>query len=710
MEITLEDKIQYLKGVGPKLAGKLHKLGIEVVRDLVFYWPRRYEDYTHVTPIAQLNRDVSWSNGEPGQNYQTIRGKILGVANKLTSRQRMRITEVMVADETGTIKVVWFNQPFLKQYLKPGSEWILHGKVAYSTFTQELVMESPSRVRQPMIVPIYPETNGISSGYINKLVAGLKPVISSLEDFLPVEIKAKYQLLDLVSAVSQIHFPKDMETLEKARERLAFDELFLISLRAHIAKENRNYQKAKAITTSEDQVKGFVDSLPFELTGDQHKSSWQIIKDMQRDVPMNRLLNGDVGSGKTAVAAIASYAVIQSGGRVVVMAPTEVLATQHYESFQKLFGRFPKVSIGLLTANFKRVNNLGGPDAEKKLDKDRVLGAQIVIGTHALLQKNVEFEDLSLVIVDEQHRFGVAQRAALTGLMGSSSDKDLHKPHFLSMTATPIPRTLHLALFGDLDLSLIQEKPKNRKEIKTRYVEPHNRDKAYEFIRKQIQAGRQVFVICPLIEEKEDEDKVVTDLFGLDKKSVVKEYERLSKEIFPEFRVAMLHGKMKPKEKDEILVDYYAGKYHILVSTSVIEVGIDVPNASVMMIEDAERFGLAQIHQFRGRVGRGEHQSFCFLFSNTRSPLALRRLNSLESVADGFRLAEIDLETRGPGDMFGTLQSGQIELKMASFSDRILIEKASEAAARVIEEDRTLSQYSSLKQRFEVFEASKHFE
>ncbi|OQA03172.1 MAG: ATP-dependent DNA helicase RecG [bacterium ADurb.Bin400] len=388
------------------------------------------------------------------------------------------------------------------------------------------------------------------------------------------------------------------------------------------------------------------------------------------------------------------------------MAPTEVLATQHYESFQKLFGRFPKVSIGLLTANFKRVNNLGGPDAEKKLDKDRVLGAQIVIGTHALLQKNVEFEDLSLVIVDEQHRFGVAQRAALTGLMGSSSDKDLHKPHFLSMTATPIPRTLHLALFGDLDLSLIQEKPKNRKEIKTRYVEPHNRDKAYEFIRKQIQAGRQVFVICPLIEEKEDEDKVVTDLFGLDKKSVVKEYERLSKEIFPEFRVAMLHGKMKPKEKDEILVDYYAGKYHILVSTSVIEVA----NASVMMIEDAERFGLAQIHQFRGRVGRGEHQSFCFLFSNTRSPLALRRLNSLESVADGFRLAEIDLETRGPGDMFGTLQSGQIELKMASFSDRILIEKASEAAARVIEEDRTLSQYSSLKQRFEVFEASKHFE
>ncbi|MEK9156219.1 MAG: ATP-dependent DNA helicase RecG [Patescibacteria group bacterium] len=739
MRDDLGTTIQYLKGVGPKIAAKLEKLGIETISDLIFYWPRKYIDYTAITQIKGLSNGIfndqfSVFNQVSSFNIQTIKGKVLGVANKVTSRRQTQITEAVVEDGTGTIKLVWFNQPFLKQSLMAGSEWIFRGKVDYNSFTNEWTMEVLARVKEPCIVPIYPTTAGLSSNYIARLVGSLidqycpslstpleinsartltsrPPVATSkniLGEFLPQDIITKYELLSLTAAIRQIHQPEDFNQIEAARRRLAFDELFLISLRSRLSKAELKHEQAPVIKFDEDKVRSFVNSLPYELTGDQRKATWQIIKDLNEEKPMNRLLNGDVGSGKTAVAAIASYAVIQSGYRVALMVPTEVLASQHYQTFCGLFSS-KNISVGLLTSNSKKTTaTQAGPQ-----------NANIIIGTHALLQKSVDLSNPGLIIIDEQHRFGVEQRRALLALgqkpkaegkspkpksFGLKPSAEM-RPHFLSMTATPIPRTLHLALFGDLDVSVINDKPKNRKEIKTRFVEPYNRTKAYDFIRRQISAGRQAFVVCPLIEESEEEN---TDLFGLDKKSVVKESERLQKEIFPEFKVAMLHGKMKPKEKDSILSDFATKKFDILVSTSVIEVGIDIPNATVMMIEDAERFGLAQIHQFRGRVGRGEYQSFCFLFSSTRSVKSIERLDSLEKISDGFKLAEIDLLTRGPGDVLGKLQSGRVELKMASFSDKITIEQAGTAAQSVIHDG--IEKHHRLRERLAEFESSKHFE
>jgi ATP-dependent DNA helicase RecG len=544
-------------------------------------------------------------------------------------------------------------------------------------------------------------------------------------------------LVTLNEAIDNLHFPKSLDHLGKARKRIAFDELFLISLRAKIGCQEIEKASAPAININEKLIKEYVSSLPFSLTNDQRKAAWQIVKDLDQGTPMNRLLNGDVGSGKTVVAAIAAYAVIKSGYRVVLMAPTEVLASQHYQTFCGLFSNLD-ISVGLLTSSIKKLvvnpkSEILNPKQIQNMENSKFpnnpVKADIVIGTHALLQKSINLENVGLIIVDEQHRFGVRQRA----LLKDKTDNKI-KPHFLSMTATPIPRTLHLSLFGDLDISIISEKPKNRKEIKTRFVEPENRSKAYEFIRNQIKNGRQAFVICPLIEDVDDSSLMSSsdlirgssnnnsrfqiksgmttqgELFDQDRKSVMKEYEKLRKEVFPEYKVAMLHGKMKPKEKDEILGQFAAGKSDVLVSTSVIEVGINVPNATVMMIEDAERFGLAQIHQFRGRVGRAEHQSFCFLFSNTKNPKAFQRLKSLEAVSDGFRLAEIDLENRGPGEIFGILQSGQLELKMASFSDRILIEEAAEAADEILKLSRDLSKFPQLAKKLAEFEMNKHME
>ncbi|MFA6963309.1 MAG: ATP-dependent DNA helicase RecG [Patescibacteria group bacterium] len=679
-KLDFQTKIIYLPSVGIKGAKKFERLGLFSISDLIYYFPRRYEDYTRISKISNIAAELAddWQNN----NNFTVKGQILAIANKKTRRRGFTVTEAVVDDESASLKVVWFNQPYLAKMLHNGSFVILNGKVNFDRFSGGYAMESPVRVDRPRIAPIYSVTSGVTSFYIAKLINTILPIADEIEEYLPAEIIQKYDLLPIGETISNIHNPKDNISLAKAQARLAFDELFFISLQSAIAKAERSGEKSYKIETDLDELKSEIAKLPFELTGDQKKALWEIVKDLGNPHPMSRLLNGDVGSGKTIVAALAAWSVKQAGMKSLLMVPTEILANQHFETLTKLFGD----GVGIFTSS-------------KKMAKDT---DWIIVGTQALIQKGVSFSDIGLVIVDEQHRFGVDQRAALQGKL--EAKKEAMTPHFLSMTATPIPRTLHLALFGDLDLSIIREKPANRKEIKTRFVEPFNRDKAYEFIRAQIRAGRQAFVICPLIEEKEREIK--ENLFEEDRKSVISEFEKL-KTIFSELEIAMLHGKLKAKEKDQIMSEFASGKTQLLVSTSVIEVGVDVPNATVMMIEDAERFGLAQIHQFRGRVGRAEHQSFCFLFSNSTSDKALTRLKALESTTDGFKLAEIDLETRGAGSIFGTSQSGLIDLRMASYSDYHLIQMASEAAKETVNKIKTLPK---LAKKLDNFIYNKHLE
>lgn len=660
MSLTLSDNIDKVFGIGVNLAKKLEKVGIKKVSDLFCYYPRRYEDYTDNTEISQIPSKVR--NLEPF----SISGVVLGMGNKRTKKRAFTVTEGVVADKTGSIKVVWFNQPYLAKVLKAGSSISLYGKAKYDFFNKGYVLESPTIIKKREIASIYPETLGIRSTYLRKLISNNKELIKEFRDFLPEEILADFELIPFCEAISNIHLPKDFESLKKAQKRLAFNELFLISLKAKLVKEEVELQRAPMMKFKAENLKSLILTLPYSLTVDQKKSLWAIIQDLEKNSPMNRLLNGDVGSGKTIVAALASYVAADNNFKVLFMCPTEILAFQHFETFKQVF-KDRDISISLITSS--------RTEANIKNTKD----CQIFIGTHALIQGKIDFEDVGLVIVDEQHRFGVKQRAALSKL---TEKEDGERPHFLSMTATPIPRTLHLALFGDLDISVIKEKPVGRKVIVTKVVSEGERRKTYDFIRSQIKDGRQVFVVCPLIEEKgEESDKT---LFAeTERKSVKQEFEKL-KVIFEGLKIEMLHGKMKPKEKEAVMTNFSKGNIDILVSTSVIEVGVDVPNATIMVIEDAERYGLAQIHQFRGRVGRGEHQSFCYLFSNSKTPKSLQRLSSLEEISDGFRLAEIDLEMRGPGAVFGTEQSGLLDLKMASFSDGELINTASKLASKVI--------------------------
>lgn len=736
----LDRKIEFVKGVGSKIALKFQRLGIETIQDLLFYYPRRYEDYTKITPISKLQTQKF---GIPiDQNTlsdrATIKGRILGIENKKTSRRRFTVTEAVVEDGTGSLKVIWFNQPFLKKMLSPDREVILNGKLTYNTFSYELVLESPNRAAKPMIVPIYGETEGFRSGYIANIFSRIKYNIDEIKEWLPetllkdpltIDHQSSTRLMPIGEALLNIHQPENSVKLKEAQRRLAFDELFLISLRANIVKESLKKEKAPIIKIEKSNRKIFLENLDFKLTGDQNKAIEQITADMSEDEPMNRLLNGDVGSGKTIVAAMAAYAAIKAGYKAVLMAPTSILANQHYETFCKLFEKLD-ISVGLVTSNRQEISQNAktkGQYKGRKFAAGLPQNTDILIGTHALLHLKEPLENVGLVIVDEQHRFGVRQRGAL---LSWKSKADGARPHFLSMTATPIPRTLQLALFGDLDVSLIQEKPANRREIKTRFVEPQNRQKAYRFIQEHIRQGKQAFVVCPLIEEKdspsivfpaeegiledprekpEDDNYNMASLFETDRKSVKSEYEKLKK-IFPQFKIGMLHGKMKAKEKEAIMNEFCANKLNILVSTSVIEVGVDIPNATIMMIEDAERFGLAQLHQFRGRVGRGDHQSFCLLFSSTMVPKARKRLESMETISDGFRLAEIDLETRGAGAVFGTLQSGMLGLRMASLSDHILISQASEAAKAIARDDPELDELPLLKEKLSEYMSHKHLE
>ncbi len=708
--VDLSLPIEQLKSVGARNLPRLTKLGIKTVKDLLWHFPVRYEDYSRVVSISEI---------EPGQKVN-VQGEILKMNNRMIFPKRMSITNALVGDETGAVKVVWFNQPFIANSLKEGTLVSLAGKanldkhglyLSSPTYEkiQDIEFKNYNLTHTGGLIPVYPETEGVTSKYLRFLI---KPILKDLEvpDPLPEEIIKKYNLPCLSEAINKIHYPISSQEAETAKERLAFDDLLLFQLKALLERRKLNQLKSVRVKFDKDLIQGFISRLPFELTKDQKVAAWEILKDLEKTYPMNRLMEGDVGSGKTVVALIGAVQVAKKGFQSVFMAPTEVLANQHFKTMSELLGSaLGGVNIGLLTGSAAKFNNktVTKTELKKKISEG---GVDIIIGTHAVIQKGVRFKNIAFVVLDEQHRFGVAQRAALV------KNKEI-VPHLLSMTATPIPRTLALTIYGDLDISVIKEKPKNRQKIITKVISPSQRKAAYKFLRDEVVSGRQVFVVCPRI-ELADPNKAIKSKNGQSKmnimwaevKAVQEEYKKLSEEIFPDLKVAMLHGKMKPAEKIETMEKFKDKKYGILVSTSVIEVGVDIQNATIMMVENSERFGLAQLHQFRGRVGRGEHQSYCLLFTSSAEKNINQRLKALTECDDGFELAEKDMTIRGSGEFFGVKQSGLPDLAMASLANVELIKKAWLEARLLLKGNSNLTNNPLLKERLERFQRLTHFE
>lgn len=697
---NLDQKIEKISGIKARNIKGLHHLGVFTLRDLVFHFPFRYEDYAQLTNVSDVQEK---------QNV-TIKGEIISIDAKKTWQKRMHITEALVQDETGTIKSVWFNQYYLQRTLTPGKIVRLSGKI-YSR-KGELFLSNPNwelSGRTPTqtgrLIPVYPETEGVSSRWIRWQLQKIFDQGLEIEDPLPNNILEKYNLPEINQALNWIHFPESKEQTIRAQKRFAFEEMFLIQIKAQQVKSEWQQEKSFKIQFDEKLVKNFVSNLPFKLTNAQRKSAYEILKDLEKNHPMNRLLNGDVGSGKTIVAAIASLEVAQKKHQTAIMAPTEVLTRQHFESFCDVF-KNQNINIALLTnayklsCNPKESEEFHNHTREELLIKIRTGKIDIIIGTHAIIQKGITFEKLALIIVDEQHRFGVNQRAYL---QQKSSEINISKkaknktPHFLTMTATPIPRTLSMAFFGNLDISLLDEMPKNRKPIITKVIPPKERKQTQDFVRQEINEGRQAFIIFPLVEES----KALADI-----KAAVTEHKKISEKIFPDMKVGLIHGRMKSSEKEKVMQDFKDRKYNILISTSVIEVGIDIPNASIMIIEDAERFGLSQLHQFRGRIGRGEHQSYCFLFGKESNP----RLKVMENHSNGFDIAEKDLNLRGPGQFFGTRQSGIPDIAMENIANVKLIQFSKKEAQEITKKDPKLKQHPLIKERLAKFEEKIHFE
>ncbi|MFW5888606.1 MAG: ATP-dependent DNA helicase RecG [Patescibacteria group bacterium] len=692
--ISLQTHVSEIKGVGQTIANKLKKLDIERIEDLLYHLPYRYEDYSQTTLIE---------NVAPEQ-YINIQGMVELIQNKRSPRKKLNITEAIVKDGTGRIKIIWFNQPFITGNIRIGDNISLAGKTEINQGS--VVLNSPiyekinknKPIHTQGIIPIYHSTEGITQKQIRYLISKALPSIDNIQDQLPLFVKKtldeKKFLPDLRSALYKIHSPENYEDINKAKNRLAFDELFFYHLKFQLIKKDVKSNRATPIPFQQEKTKQLVNNLPFRLTDAQRLCAWEILRDMEKETPMTRLLEGDVGSGKTVVASIAilNSALAnkgKNGRQTALMAPTEILANQHFHSILSLLKDFP-IKAALLTGS-KKVTAECGQKPEivnkNKLIEDIKQGEiDVVIGTHALIQEDVAFKDLALSIVDEQHRFGVEQRKAL---ISKSETKTV--PHLLSMTATPIPRSLALALFSDLDVSIIDEKPGGRKPVITKTVPPDKRGEAYEFIEKRLKEGKQVFVICPLIDASEKKEI----------KSVKQEYQKLNEQIFPDISIGILHGKLKSKEKEKVMKDFLEGKFQILVSTSVVEVGVDVPNATVMIIEGAENFGLSQLHQFRGRVGRGEDQSYCFLFTDSGNQKTTERLQSLVNTQDGFALAKEDLRLRGSGDIYGTAQKGFPQFKIASLFDHEIMKKAKEQAGQLIKKDPDFKQYPELKQKIE---------
>jgi ATP-dependent DNA helicase RecG len=647
----LGTQLARLTGVGEVLRAELKKLGLETVGDLLNYFPRRYEDYSQVKPIAQLR---------PGP--VSLKAKVDHISSRPAQRRRrMMITEVIVTDETGSLKLTWFNSPFVAQQLTQGEEYFFVGELKYSAGHFGIIQpsyEKPEATdKAGRIVAIYPESAKVHSKLLRGLISQCLGVATELVDELPEPVRLREQLMPRSEAVRALHQPTDTTSLERARERMAFTELFLHMLASRVLREQWMTEPGLPIFFDETLAKDFVAQLAFRLTDSQRAAAWQIFADMRRNHPMSRLLEGDVGSGKTVVAAFAALMSIRAGHQVAVMVPTEVLAQQHLQSFRDLLAAW-QVRVELLTSRL--------PVARKRSVREDVSAGKVdlVIGTQALLTKGTEFASLGLVVVDEQHRFGVQQRLAL-------KDKAGRLPHVLTMTATPIPRSLALVVYGDLDISILRELPPGRKPIKTTVVAENDRAKVYKHIDQLITTGQQAYIVCPMIDEN--------DISG--SKAVKAEYERLSRTIFAHRRIGLMHGKLSSDEKAEVMQAFVNGELDILISTTVIEVGVHADNATVMIVESAERFGLASLHQLRGRVGRSAHQAYCYLFMSPDAKDAPARVQAMERTTDGFRLAQLDLETRGPGQRFGLRQSGELDLRFARITDAPALERAQQAVA-----------------------------
>ncbi len=670
MSFNLEHRVETLKGVGKTQAAKLERLGIITVGDLLAHWPRRYDDFSKIIPMRQMR---------PGS--VTFKGQIVHIAARRARAKRLTITEAIITDGTGTVKAIWFNQPFLVKQYPSGTPVLVAGQLVFKN--SDLAMQSPALERDEgeggrhtgRIVPVYPETEGISSKQLRNWIMPLLPLTDDLTESMPDMVLKKARLMGRSRALVEIHAPSSELNLRKARHRFAFEELFFIIAASLVIKHEIKTEPGPLIKLQVPVAQDFVKALSFNLTNAQRQAAWQILKDMTGEHPMNRLLEGDVGTGKTVVAMLAATMAIRSGFQAALMVPTDILARQHASSLAALAEKL-SIKIALVlgrdAAAVKRVAEAAAAEGS----------AQLVIGTHALLGEKFKFANLGLVIIDEQHRFGVEQRQKL-------KDKAGRLPHLLSMTATPIPRTLALTVYGDLDISIIDELPPGRKEVATKVIKAKDRSVAQGFIDKQITEGRQVFVVCPLIDDSE--------LLAV--KSVTAEVERLRLGPFKHRRIGMVHGKLKPAEREEVVGQFVAGDLDILVATSVIEVGIDIPNASIILIEGAERFGLAALHQLRGRVGRGKHQSYCLIASDSTAAGVVERLQAMERTQDGFRLAQIDLELRGPGQVYGRRQHGLLELGLADLGDSKLVASVRAAADSFVTDSEAMLQYPQVKAR-----------
>ncbi len=674
--MNLKTPLEQVKGVGPKIAIQLRTAGLETVGDIITFLPRRHDDFTGLAPIADL---------KPGK--VTIRARCESISTRPV-RRGLRLTTAVLADDSGKLNAIWFNQPYRTQQLGGSDdEFYFSGEFEYNygryqltNPTAEIAKDMP--VQAERLMPVYHSIHGLKSVTVRKVVEKLRPLMSVLPETLPVSIVRAEGLMGRAEAISAMHFPKTTEEVQRARDRLAFEELFELLLASQLNKLENQQLEGYHIPFEQSVVKQFVSNLPFELTGAQRRAAWDILQDFERKTPMNRLLQGDVGSGKTVVAGLAARQAASHGFQTALMAPTEILASQHAETLDKLLAPFG-VRVGLLVGSLKGKARqaLYGQIANGEVD--------VVVGTHAVIQDKVSFKKLGFVIIDEQHRFGVDQRQKLLAKSGA----DGLMPHLLAMTATPIPRSLALTVYGELDLSILNERPKGRMPIKTEIVTPVGVPKMYERVDAEIANGRQAYVVCSLIDDNPENDT----------KSVTAEHQRLKQTIFGHRQIGLLHGKMKPAEKETIMQDFKARKYDILVSTTVVEVGVDVPNATTMIVENADRFGLSQLHQLRGRVGRGSHQSYCYLvMSSSNKPS--ERIREIEKSDDGFYLAEVDMKLRGPGEIYGRMQHGALNLQIATLADTALIARAQNAVKRFVKSPEEVARYKTTNGRVQYYQ------
>lgn len=671
--MNLSSSLNRIKGVGPKTAEQFAKAGLLTVDDLINFLPRAHEDFSEVVKIADIR---------PGK--MTIKARCEKISTRPV-RRGLRITTATLADDSGKLQAVWFNQPYrTAQLAKADEEFYFSGEFEFNYNRYQLTNPSAEKVSDmpvstDRLVPVYRSIKGLKSQLVRKILIELKPLMEMLPETLPPSVVQGEKLVSRSDALLGMHFPKTTEDVAKARERLAFEELFQLLLASQLNRQANAKLTGWAIPFEQPVVAEFVKKLPFDLTGAQRRAAWEILQDFESSTPMNRLLQGDVGSGKTAVAGLTARQAASAGLQTAVMAPTEILATQHAVTLRNLLEPF-NVSVALLTGSVK--------GKVRQILYENILNGSVdvVVGTHALIQDAVKFHRLGFVVVDEQHRFGVAQRQELL-------KKSEHMPHMLAMTATPIPRSLALTVYGELDVSILNERPKGRRPIITKIWSPNSRAQLYEAVDKEIAAGRQAYVICRLIDDSADSDA----------RSVEAEYKRLKGSIFKHRRIGLLHGKLKPDEKDAVMNQFSRGELDILISTTVVEVGVDVPNATAMIIEDADKFGLAQLHQLRGRVGRSSYQSYCFLV-NSDSSKPSQRLREVERSDDGFYLAEVDLRLRGPGEIYGKAQHGALNLQIATLGDTQLIAKAQRSAKKFTESGEDINKYGELSEEVNKYQ------